>query len=129
MHTTTPLTRGSARWLTNRSWATCPITQCGFIRISANPAVTTPAVTMAEALAALRRIVALSEHVFWQDHLGLHESPAFSFERLRGYRQVTDAYLLASALDHGGQLATMDQATAGLAKTPRERAAIVIVPT
>lgn len=52
-------------------WATCPMTQCAFVRISSNPkAVGTP-VTPAQAVAALERMTAHPRHVFWADDFQL----------------------------------------------------------
>jgi toxin-antitoxin system PIN domain toxin len=86
---------------------TCPLTQTGFVRISANPAFTAEAVSPGEALALLRKICALPGHEFWADDVSLVEAqPA---PRLFGHRQVTDAYLLALVIAHGGVLATLDR--------------------
>ena len=91
-----------------QGWATCPVTQAGFVRVSANPRVLPDAVPPQEALALLRRILALPHHRFWIDDIQLASSPHVAGERLVGYRQVTDAHLLALALRHGGRIATLD---------------------
>jgi hypothetical protein len=46
-----------------------PLTEIGFLRISANPKFTGKAVLPAEALALLQRIKAMAEHEFWTDDL------------------------------------------------------------
>ena len=89
-------------------WATCPVTQAGFVRVSANRRVLPDAVPPHEALALLRRIVALPHHRFWTDDIELVSSKFVAAEKLVGYRQVTDAHLLALALRHGGRVATLD---------------------
>lgn len=89
-------------------WATCSVTQSGFVRVSSNKAVLPEAKTPQEALLLLRRITALSRHVFWVDDVALASSEHVEPSRLLGYRQVTDAHLLALALRHGGRLATLD---------------------
>lgn len=89
-------------------WATCPLTQSGFVRISSNPQVVSEARTPAEAILLLRRILALPHHEFWYDDVSL-AAPAFLEEvRLVGHRQVTDAHLLRLAAQRGGRLATLD---------------------
>ena len=114
----------------NRSngWATCPLTQCGFVRVSSNPAIIPEAVEPFEALALLRGIVALEDHVFWPDSILLHEL-AFPAELLAGHRQVTDAYLLGLAIHHNGTLATLDHGVSSLLPTGSPyRDALTIVP-
>jgi toxin-antitoxin system PIN domain toxin len=90
-------------------WATSPITQAGFVRISSNPRVIADAYTPREALIALRRIVAHPHHVFWPDDESLATSPHFDAMQFVGFRQVTDAHLVALALSHSGALATLDR--------------------
>lgn len=104
-------------WFARRgavAFRTCPITQTGFVRISANPAFTTGAVSPGEALALLERVARLAGHDFWPDDLLLREAVGLS-AALIGHRQVTDAYLLALARAHGGILATLDRAVSALA--------------
>lgn len=50
-------------------WATCPITQCGFVRISSNPKIMGAAATPAQAVAALRQLMTHPNHDFWPDDL------------------------------------------------------------
>lgn len=90
-------------------WATCPSTQAGFVRVVSNPAFSAEALTPREAWAHLEAIVALPGHVFWADDASLVRSRHLSVQRLTGYRQVTDAHLLAVALRHKGALVTLDR--------------------
>ena len=95
-------------------WATCPFTQCGFVRVSSNPKIIPHAVAPQEALSVLRRIVDLPDHVFWPDHVDLCASTHIPVGLLMGHRQVTDAYLLGLAISKGGQLVTLDKGIASL---------------
>ena len=89
-------------------FATCPITQGALIRFYMRWA-TRPSV--AEAKALLRRIVERLGHEFWPDEVSYVDLP----ERgVHGYRQVTDAYLVALAWARGGLVATMDEALAAI---------------
>lgn len=100
------------RWFeANRSegWATCPITQSGFVRVSSNRNVIPEAKTPHEALALLRRIVEQPGHRFWEDDIAIASAREIEPQRLLGYRQVTDAHLLALALRRGGRIATFDR--------------------
>ncbi len=107
------------RWMERRApgrWATCPLTQLGFIRIVSSPAFSREALSPGNAAALLARNVEKNRrHEFWPDSL---EAPAVirSFEaRLQGYRQVTDAYLIALAAERRGVLATLDRGARELA--------------
>jgi toxin-antitoxin system PIN domain toxin len=104
------------------SWATCPITQLGFVRVSANPTINRDAVRPAEAVAVLQRLTDLPGHQFWPDELPLAGAPTFNSLSLIGHRQVTDAYLLVLAEQHDGKLATFDRGVATLVADPRRRA-------
>jgi toxin-antitoxin system PIN domain toxin len=48
-----------------RRWATCPLTQLAFLRLSTQPAVVKLAVTMADAQTILTANLASPDHVFW----------------------------------------------------------------
>ena len=59
-------------------WATCPMTECGFVRISSNPKILPNAVEPNEAVALLRQLAAMPGHHFWPDDISLcSESQAF----------------------------------------------------
>ena len=90
-------------------WATTPVTESGFVRVSSNrrvlPAVTTPA----QSVTALQRLTALDGHEFWPDDVRGVMDPELT-RRLRGHLQVTDAHLLTLAGNRGGRLITFDAA-------------------
>ncbi|MFO7534619.1 MAG: TA system VapC family ribonuclease toxin [Kiritimatiellia bacterium] len=96
-----------------RGWATCPLTQCAFVRISSNPKIIPEAVMPAEALALLRQMVGLKTHTFWKDEIGILDKSVPS-ALLVGHRQITDAYLLGLAIRHDGRLVTLDGGVADL---------------
>ena len=109
-------------------WATCPLTQVGFVRVSSNPAIIPGAVSVPAALETLRAFTAAAHHVFWPDDLPLSDR-RFPPGLLLGHRQVTDAYLLGLAIRHGGRLATLDRGTAALLPSASpHRDALAIVP-
>ena len=96
-----------------KSWATCPLTQLAFVRISANPKIISAAVSPRAATQTLNKMTALPGHVFWADDLDVNNLVSFTSNALVGHRQVTDAYLLELAKHHRGKVATLD---AGLAE-------------
>lgn len=119
-------------WFASESqsgWATCPITECGFVRISANAKAIVGAVSPRAAADLLDRIVGLPNHVFWPDDLAWTERPGVPRDGLVGHRQVTDAYLVGLATKHGGKLATLDRRVPSLFATDAEAAAAVTVIT
>lgn len=105
----------------HQAWATCPLTQVAFIRISSNPKIVADAVTPRNALAMLKRIIALPGHHFWPDEVEPVRAAVFGSLALVGHRQVTDAYLLALALHHKSKLATLDNGITELIQTHKER--------
>jgi len=103
-------------------WATCPITQLGFVRVSSNPNIIRDAVHPQEAIALLQRLIALPGHRFWPDEPPVTATGPLASLSLVGYRQLTDAYLIALAQHHGGRLATLDKGVPGLIAGRDQRA-------
>lgn len=105
------------RWFAEASrqgWATCNVTQLGFVRIVTNPAFSPDAIRAGQAVAVLETNLEHPSHRFWEDRWGASALLAPFLPRLMGHRQVTDAYLLGLALKHGGRLATFDRGVVGL---------------
>ncbi len=90
------------------SWATCAVTENGFVRIVSQPRYPSP-ITTAEAVELVADACADGQHEFWSCDVSLLDSSAIDRTRLHGPRQVTDAYLLALAVSNGGRLATFDR--------------------
>jgi hypothetical protein len=90
------------------------VTETGFVRVSSNARVIPDARPPAEAIELLRRMRELPGHTFWTDSVSPVSPGPTAFDRIVGYRQVTDAHLLSLALDHGGRLATFDRGAAEL---------------
>lgn len=105
-------------WFRRRSgqpWATTPLTEAGFVRVSSNSSAIPTAVTPGEAMALLERIRGVSGHRFIVDDVELVVGSHLAGERILAYRQVTDAHLLALARHQGGRLATFDRGLVALA--------------
>jgi len=92
-----------------RGWATCPITESGFVRVLTNPAYGAAVVRAADLVARLRTFCASGHHQFWPDEISLRDESLFDPALVGGHRQLTDVYLLALALKRGGRLATFDR--------------------
>ncbi len=93
-------------------WATSPLTQLAFVRISSNPRIIDEAVSPEEALNILERYSAHPSHRFWSDDVPVSAFSKLPTSMLQGHRQVTDAYLLLLAAKWGGTLVTFDQGLA-----------------
>lgn len=109
------------------AWATCPITQLAFIRISSNPKIIPDAVAPREALGMLKRILAVPGHEFWVEEVAPVDAATFATKALVGHRQVTDAYLLALVQRRSGKLATFDRGVAELLSTPERQQCVTII--
>ena len=111
-----------------KGWATCPFTQAGFVRIVSNPAFSPDAVTPQEAIGILRVNCKQHFHHFWKDDIPVTKALSFFQGRLVGHRQITDAYLLALAIDHDGMLATLDDSISALVPLDsREHARVELI--
>jgi toxin-antitoxin system PIN domain toxin len=100
------------RWFAEigtHSWATCPITQNGVIRIASNPRFTNIPGNPRDVAEIVRRFVAHPDHQFWPDDISLLDASLVDTSRLLTPGQITDSYLLALAIAHGGKLATLDR--------------------
>ena len=96
-------------------WATCSLTQLGFVRIVSNPSFSRDALSSVEALALLAENLAHPGHQFWTDSLQVPTAVKEMEPRLQGHKQLTDAYLLALAHRRKGVLATFDRGLRTLA--------------
>lgn len=90
-------------------WATCPITENGAIRILCGPQYEGPAHRLSDVIASIASLRGAAGHVFWPDDISLLDATLIDTDQLRSPRQITDTYLLALAVHHGGQLATFDR--------------------
>jgi toxin-antitoxin system PIN domain toxin len=94
-------------------WATCPLTESGFVRVSSNPKVLTGAISVEQARSVLRALRAHKGHRFLSDDVSLADP---EIPPLIGHRQVTDAHLLALVRRHDTRLVTFDAAAATMAR-------------
>ena len=88
-------------------WASCALTQNGFVRIVSQPRYP-GSVPPSQAIERLRRATSTEYHEFWPCSISILESRVVNPDRVHGPRQVTDVYLLALAVEYGGRLVTFD---------------------
>jgi uncharacterized protein len=100
------------RWFEDRgrkAWATCPLTENGVIRIVGHPKYPEAPGPPSAVAAIVAQLRTLSGHVFWPDDISLVGADHIDATQILTSGQVTDSYLLALAVVHGGQLATFDR--------------------
>ncbi|MEA2344281.1 MAG: uncharacterized protein QOF63_2450 [Thermoanaerobaculia bacterium] len=89
-------------------WATCLLTELGFIRLSLNPAIFNVRKTPAEVLDVLSHLTS-DEHHRYVDVLPPIADVDATIRRLLGHQQITDAYLVAVAEANDATLLTLDR--------------------
>ena len=107
-------------------WATCPITETGFVRVISHPSYGLGE-RVESATARLRTFCESGGHQFWRDAISLRDD-LFDLSRAGGAKQLTDIYLLGLAVNRKGRLATFDRTipTASVRGTPP--ASLVLLP-
>lgn len=116
-------------WLVDRAetgWASCPITENGFIRIISQPSYPN-AVGAVEAIAMLAAARLPQTHAFWPADVSLVDASTVDPSRVLGPKQVTDLYLLALAVAHGGRFVTFDDRVPLAAVPAAERRHLVVL--
>jgi uncharacterized protein len=91
-----------------QGWASCPITENGFVRIISQPRYPSP-ISPHRAADLLREARDGSDHEFWACDVSVLDPDVVATGRVHGPRQLTDAYLLALATDRQGRFVTFDQ--------------------
>jgi uncharacterized protein len=121
--------RRAREWLESEidhGWASCAITQNGFVRVMSQPRYPIP-VPPSQAITLLAKAASTKSHEFWPCSLSILDAATFDTSRLHGPRQVTDAYLLALAIANGGRLVTFDRAVPIEAVNAATPASLVIL--
>jgi toxin-antitoxin system PIN domain toxin len=89
------------------SFATCPVSQLGFARVSSHPLLGY-GLTPDNAFGVLRKLLADPRHQFIPDDLSSADRVVRT-DLMTGPNQITDRYLIALARQHGCRLATLDE--------------------
>jgi toxin-antitoxin system PIN domain toxin len=101
------------RWFQDEgryAWATCPLTENGFVRILSQPSYPNFVASPAIALSYLRDAIHdhQDSHHFWTDDVSLRDATLFDLRHVQGHRQLTDLYLLGLCQRRSGTLITLD---------------------
>jgi len=89
------------------TFATCPVSQLGFARVSSHPMLGY-SMSPDEVFGVLRRFLADSRHRFVPDDLSCTDR-VLRTDLMGGPNQITDHYLVALARQHHLTLATFDE--------------------
>lgn len=95
-------------------WATTPVTEIGFVRVSSNRAAISAASTPDASTRLLRALTGLGGHEFWTDDVALVTGGQLDVEATISHRDVTDLHLIALARRYGGRLVSFDAKIARL---------------
>lgn len=91
------------------SWASCPLTENGVLRIIGHPKYPNTPGVPAVVVSLVTQLRAHPGHAFWPDDVSLLDSQQVDPSRLLSAAQLTDTYLLALARVHSGKLASFDR--------------------
>jgi uncharacterized protein len=93
----------------NLKIATCALTENGVLRVVNLPGYSVYGPAGFEAVRTqLAQLCQDTDHEFWPCDVTLRDESRIDWSRVMGHNQLTDVYLLALAVTHGGVLATLD---------------------
>ncbi len=98
------------QWFTEKgqqSWATCPLTENGFIRIASHPNYPNRPGDVPAVLSILHQLCEVAGHHFWPEDLSILK--ILTPDAVITHAQITDVYLLGLAVQNKGKLATLDR--------------------
>ena len=98
------------RWFVEmgqQAWATCPLTENGFIRVASHPNYPNRPGDVTAVLDILRRLCEVPGHHFWSEDISILR--ILEPDALITHAQITDVFLLGLAVHKKGKLATLDQ--------------------
>jgi toxin-antitoxin system PIN domain toxin len=89
-------------------WASCPLTENGFIRILSNPNYPGLSGSVFVATKLLQGLRRQKGHEFWADDYSIVDG-TIDLSRLAGHKQITDLYLLGLAARRKARFASVDR--------------------
>ena len=110
-----------------RLWATCALTQGGFLRV-ASRYVPASLHAIQELLGRLEFDCRSDSHEYWPVDIDMRDLSALQRSRIIGHNQVTDMQLLMLARRHKGQLATFDSGLGRLAQATGHSESVLLLP-
>ncbi len=113
-------------WFKNHSrhgWATCALTQAAFVRVILQPAFSGESMQAHEVIELLARTTSHPQHHYLPIDFDMLQVQVACTGGLLGHRQITDAWLLATAIRHKAKLVTFDAGISSLLAKSAERSA------
>lgn len=108
-------------------WASCALTQAAFVRVILQPAFSSLTMHPSEVIELLARNTAHPQHNYLAIDFDMRAVQTVCTGGLLGHRQITDAWLLATAVRHQVKLVTFDAGVNTLLASPAERASHLLV--
>ncbi|MFZ0240993.1 MAG: TA system VapC family ribonuclease toxin [Desulfobacterales bacterium] len=91
----------------HQGWATCPITENGFVRIASHPNYPNRPGDVSSVLSILHKVCKSPGHHFWTEDLSIVN--ILESDSVITHAQITDVYLLGLAVQKNGMFATLDR--------------------
>ena len=107
--------------------ATCAFTQAALIRVVLQPAFSGQPLQANQVIELLARTTAHAKHRYCEMDFDMRRVQQACTGGLLGHRQITDAWLLTTAIRHDARLVTFDRGIASLLATPAERTARLVL--
>lgn len=104
-----------------KGWASCALTQAGYIRISSQNAFQNGGASVADVAQGFHDFSTKSRHRFLSLDFPFEEVRRVCTGGLVGHRQVADAFLLTLAINHKIKFVTLDRRVVQLLATDLER--------
>lgn len=117
------------RWFAEKgqqSWATCPLTENGFIRVASHPNYPNRPGDVTAVLDIFRQLCEAPGHHFWPEGISILQ--ILESDAIITHAQITDVYLLGLAVHKKGKLATLDQRIPADAVPGGRKALELIIP-
>ncbi|MGH2443559.1 MAG: TA system VapC family ribonuclease toxin [Chloroflexota bacterium] len=109
-----------------RAWATCPLTENGFVRIASHPRYPNRPGGVGVVVEILLQFCAARGNHFWSEDVSIRD--LIGPETIITHAQITDVFLLGLAMQKHGKLATLDQHLPAVAIRGGSEALEMIVP-
>lgn len=117
------------RWFAEKgrqSWATCPLTENGFIRVASHPNYPNRPGDVTAVLDIVHQLREAPGHHFWSEDISILQ--ILESDAIITHAQITDVYLLGLAVHKRGKLATLDQRIPADAVRAGRKALELIIP-
>ena len=109
-----------------QGWATCAFTQAAFVRVILQPAFSGEPLQANQVIELLAGTTGHPKHRYCEMDFDMRRVQEACTGGLLGHRQITDAWLLTTAIRHEARLVTFDQGIASLLATQAERTARLV---